>query len=529
MVLAAALGLASGASLAWMLSLLNAAINAASERDALSGAWFVVACVAVLVSTAGAQLVLIRIAQSIVLGLQLRLLRAIVAAPLRALEEIGAPRLLSALTADVDAVSRAAPWVAGVLTNSSIITACLVYLSSRSAGLVVVLLVALVAGGSTYLYFARQGMRSIRAAAEARDALFRHFRAATEGVKELKLHRSWRTRFLDDLLRADALRFRAARIRGTSIFAATGAWGITFFFLTAGAVVFVAPVMITVDPQTLVEFSVGVVVMITPVRALMNGIPELARSSVALARVDELGLALDATREAEPDLVDQSEAGRMEQIELRDIAFAFESEGEERGFSVGPLDLTVRAGELVFIVGANGSGKSTLAKLITGLYTPTAGRIVVDGRAIGTAERERYRALFSAVFADYYLFDELLGGALGERQGDANRYLERFGLDHKVRLSGRRLSTTALSSGQRKRLALLACVLEDRPILVLDEWAADQDPRFKEIFYRELLSELRARGKTIIAITHDERYFDVADRVIRLDDGQLVTLRGTPG
>src|SRR5262249_27376208 len=189
-------------------------------------------------------------------------------------------------------------------------------------------------------------------------------------------------------------------------------------------------------------------------------------------------------------------------------------------------DLHLRKGELVFLVGGNGSGKTTLAKLIVGLYAPAAGEVRLNGRAVGDSERDHYRELFSAIFADGHLCDHLLGMKLAQAGSQAAGYLALLELGHKVRSEGGRLSTTELSGGQRKRLALLTAYLEDRPVYVFDEWAADQDPRFKDIFYTRLLPELKGRGKAVLVISHDERYFHVADRVVRLDCGTLQEKRG---
>jgi putative ATP-binding cassette transporter len=173
-------------------------------------------------------------------------------------------------------------------------------------------------------------------------------------------------------------------------------------------------------------------------------------------------------------------------------------------------------------VGGNGSGKYTLAKLITGLYIPEEGEISWDGQIISTQNREWYRQHFSVVFSDFYLFEDILGLENVNLDHQARGYLQQLQLDHKVKVEDGRLSTTALSQGQRKRLALLSAYLEDRPIYLFDEWAADQDPPFKEIFYTKLLPELRDRGKTVVVISHDDRYFYVADRIIKLDYGRIV-------
>jgi len=188
---------------------------------------------------------------------------------------------------------------------------------------------------------------------------------------------------------------------------------------------------------------------------------------------------------------------------------------------LGPVDLSFQPGELVFLVGGNGSGKSTLAKIITGLYLPEAGQIRLDGKLVTNQNRDAYRQLFSAVFADFFVFDNLLGLDGADLDGRAGCYLEQLHLQHKVRIANGSLSTTAVSQGQRKRLALLTAYLEDRPFYLFDEWASDQDPHFKNVFYTKLLPDLKARGKTVLVITHDDRYFDTADRLIKLDYGKL--------
>ena len=180
-----------------------------------------------------------------------------------------------------------------------------------------------------------------------------------------------------------------------------------------------------------------------------------------------------------------------------------------------------RTGELVFLVGGNGSGKSTLAKIISGLYVPEAGEIRLDGQVITDKNRDDYRQLFSAVFSDFYLFENLLGLYTKDLDAQAGMYLEQLHLSHKIKVMDGALSTTAVSQGQRKRLALLTAYLENRPFYLFDEWASDQDPHFKDVFYTKLLPDLKARGKTALVITHDDRYFHLADRIIKLDYGQI--------
>jgi putative ATP-binding cassette transporter len=208
-------------------------------------------------------------------------------------------------------------------------------------------------------------------------------------------------------------------------------------------------------------------------------------------------------------------------IDLLGVAHTYFREDEDSNFTLGPLDLTLERGELLFLVGGNGSGKTTLAKVLCGLYPPETGEILVDGRGVGEEEREAYRQLFSVVFSEFFLFDSLLGLASPELDRKAREYLSLLQLDRKVRVEGGALSTLELSRGQRKRLALLTAYLEDRPFYVFDEWAADQDPVFKEIFYRQLLPDLRGRGKGVLVISHDNHYHNLADRIVRLDYGRV--------
>jgi putative pyoverdin transport system ATP-binding/permease protein len=208
---------------------------------------------------------------------------------------------------------------------------------------------------------------------------------------------------------------------------------------------------------------------------------------------------------------------------LEGVAFSYEDDGPGGdSFVLGPVDFRLDPGDLVFIVGGNGSGKSTFVKLLVGLYRQRSGEIRLGGRPIGDSNRDWYRQHFSVVFSDFHLFEKLLGLDKKTLDVRAQMYLRRLALDQKVHITDQRLSTTDLSQGQRRRLALLTAYLEDRPFYVFDEWAADQDPQYKEVFYTELLPELRARGKGVAIITHDDRYFHLGDRIIKLDEGKIV-------
>jgi putative ATP-binding cassette transporter len=258
-----------------------------------------------------------------------------------------------------------------------------------------------------------------------------------------------------------------------------------------------------------------------PLAGVMGSLSVFGRASASLTKVEKLGMSLAAHANEECPLTRPEPHRDFSRLELVGVTRSYQHEKDDSNFMLGPVNLAFQPGEIVFLVGGNGSGKTTLAKILTGLYPPEAGEIRLDGRPITDANRDDYRQLFSAVFADFFLFENLLGLHAPDLDAQAHDYLAQLHLDHKVRVRDGRLSTTKLSQGQRKRLALLTAYLEDRPFYIFDEWASDQDPLFKELFYLQLLPELKARGKAVLVITHDDHYFHLADRMLKLDYGKL--------
>jgi putative ATP-binding cassette transporter len=265
-----------------------------------------------------------------------------------------------------------------------------------------------------------------------------------------------------------------------------------------------------------------------PLAGVLSSFGLFGRADVALRKIERLGGSLKwQVTESCPVKPSKSEI-RFERLELVDVTHSYHNEKDDNHFMLGPISLTFDAGELVFVVGGNGSGKSTLAKVITGLYTPESGIIRVDGEAVTDNSRDDYRQLFSTVFSDFFVFETLLGLEHPQLDARAKDYLTTLHLERKVKVRDGVFSTTALSQGQRKRLALLTACLEDRPFYLFDEWASDQDPQFKEFFYTRILPDLKAAGKTVLVITHDDKYFHLADRVIKLDYGHIDNRNGAP-
>ena len=359
---------------------------------------------------------------------------------------------------------------------------------------------------------------------EAQDSLFKHFRGITEGIKELKLHFVRREAFLRDEVAPTASLARELQLRTSNTFAAASSWGMFLFFIFIGLLIFVLPRVSPLGSVSLMGYTLAVLYLQQPLQSLMDGIPLLTRGDVSLANLHVLGLSLAeaSSRERPPSASRPEPRPGFSLLELRAVTHTYRREHDDSSFTLGPIELSLRPGEVLFVVGGNGSGKTTLAKLLSGLYLPEGGQVLLDGQPVTVEGLERYRQLFSAVFSDFYLFDRLLGLGADALASQVSGYLSRLQLEHKVRITGGAFSTTALSQGQRKRLALLAAYVEDRSIYLFDEWAADQDPAFKEVFYTELLPELKRRGKAVVVISHDDRYFHLADRLLRLESGKLL-------
>jgi putative pyoverdin transport system ATP-binding/permease protein len=473
-----------------------------------------------LITNLISQFLLAQLAQDAIYKLRLRISGWILASPLRHLEELGSSRLLATLTEDIQSISSGVFSIPTLCVNAAIVIASLAYLGWLSIGVLVGTLVFMALSISLVQLLINQAVRMFTAAREENDALMQHFQAITNGIKELKLHSQRREDFLDEDLQTTAATLREYRIGSQRAIALSAGIGELSYFVLLGLFVYGLPQIQPVSAELISGYVLTISYLMRPIGNTLAILPNLSQAGVALRKIDTLGLSL-ASR-AETNARTTTNPRQFDRIAISQATHSYQLAGEENTFTLGPIDLTLRPGELVFIVGGNGSGKSTLAKLITGLYVPDNGEIRLDGNIIDDRNRELYRQLFSTVFADFYLFNRFVGLRLADEDAQANMYLEKLQLTHKVAIENGKLSTTALSQGQRKRLALLTAYLEDRPIYLFDEWAADQDPFFREIFYQQLLPELKHRGKAILVISHDDRYFHLADRVLKLDYGKIV-------
>jgi putative ATP-binding cassette transporter len=375
---------------------------------------------------------------------------------------------------------------------------------------------------TAYILLSAQGVKRLRAARAEQDVLVGHFHTLIGGFRELKLHSGRRSAFFSESLVPATESVRDKTVAGLARFAAAEGWSQLAFFGFIVFLLFFAPRLQPIPRPTLVALVLVVLYLMTPLDVVLTWLPILGRARASLLKVRALIPRLE--RHGFQDHTDEGPAREIafqDSIELEHASFHYPGDEQSAGFRLGPIDFVLRPGELVILAGGNGSGKTTLVKLISGLYRPREGTLRVDGRTLRDHDAEAYRQLFSVVFADGYLLPDLAGLDSRGLDQKARHGLDRLELASRVSLSGRSFSTTGLSSGQKRRLALLSACLEDRPICIFDEWAANQDRRFKQMYYHELLPKLKAQGKALLIISHDEDYFEIADRVIRLHEGRL--------
>jgi putative pyoverdin transport system ATP-binding/permease protein len=527
MVVTIVAALLSGACNAGLIAMVNMALTSGVGHASAAVVWaFVALGLGKVLTNFTSQAVLARFSQGAIAELRRDLIRKILGVPLRNLEELGAPRILAALTDDVFNITQALLAIPIISVDVAILLGGAAYLGWLSWQILAALCGMVVFGAVGYRLLVSSAFRRLNLAREAQDRLFGHFRALTEGIKELKLHRSRRGAFFTHNIQATTEVYQRHNVAAELRFVIAQNWSHLLYFSLIGLILFLVPTMATITPRTLTGYVITTLYLMGPLGGVMSSLSLFGRASVALRNVEKLGLSLAEQSTEECSITEPEKTMTFKRLELVGVVHSYHHEQDDSSFTLGPMDLSFEPGEVVFLVGGNGSGKSTLAKIVAGLYPPEAGEIRLDGEPVTSRNRDNYRQLFSAVFADFYLFENLLGLRQANLDARARKYLEQLHLNHRVKIKDGILSTTAVSQGQRKRLALLTAYLEDRPFCLFDEWASDQDPYFKEIFYTRLVPELKARGKAVLVITHDDKYFGLADRIVKLDYGKLVSPAG---
>ncbi|UYZ38399.1 cyclic peptide export ABC transporter [Clostridium beijerinckii] len=512
------LSVLSGFGNALIIFTINMAINSNNDLKFNILIYFILGIVLYVYGQKIMREKLIAFTNEIVYSKRMKIVNKLLGAQYSKFEQIEKGRIESTLNNDTETISRFVNILIGGITSAVTLICCFIYLGTINiyALLLSVLIIVLIA--SIYYLVGRYANKLGEEARDLQNIFFRFINDLIGGFKELSLNEKRKNEFEKDMEKSCS-KYKVKRSESALAFANMFVIGELLFTLAIGSVVFIFPfVLKNLDSTSLTSYVFILLYMTGPVHEILNTIPNAIEVKISLKRINSLINELSAYIKEENSISDKEILGNLS-LKLRDVEYEYERK-DGQGFKVGIIDYEFKSGEIVFITGGNGSGKSTLAKLLTGLYLPTKGEISLNGKI----EQKQLSESYSTVFTDFYLFDKLYGINYGGKEDEIERYLEILQLNDKVQIQDGKFSTTRLSTGQKKRVALLVTYLEDRPIYLFDEWAADQDPEFRLFFYDTLLPELKAKGKCVIAVTHDDRYFNLADRVIKMDLGKISDL-----
>lgn len=512
-------GAISGAANAGVLAIVNTAAERPQRPSLVLLAMLIVAAGLFAVSLRLCVGMLSNLLEGMLRKMRIRIADKIRRAELVHLESIGTSELYERLTQQTNEIS-AATWPISTSVQSAVLVLCsIVYLAYTS--LAALLLTLGIYGSTAALYYFRDlsSRELMQKAAGTRIRLLDVLSDLLRGFKEVRL-RNQRSDELHADFSAHAEQLEQGTIQSNLLQQSNFVFANLSQFALLASAVFILPQFTGSNAQEVQKITAVLLFLFGPVGGVLFGLPAYTKASLACQRISELEQRLDAMVSPPQNKNPQGHAEPFQELTLVDLEFQRKDTEGRPLFTVGPINLTVRAGEIVFLVGGNGSGKTTLLRTMSGLYPPTAGALLVNGVTVTPWNVQAYREKIAAIFTDFHLFKRLYG--LQEAQAEqVQKLLEQMEIADKTSLSEGVWTTVELSTGQRKRVAMVVALLEDRPIYIFDEWAADQDPEFRRYFYEGLLQELKRQGKAVIAISHDDRYFNCADRVVTLEYGKV--------
>lgn len=527
----------SGLSSALLMGVVNAAAESVSNQELNKWYFALFVCIFALI-VSSKRYVLDKsstLVESILYKVRVRITNKIRHTELSTLEKLGTSTLYARLTGDITTIANLSSSIVNSIQSLVMIAFTLLYIAYISMWSFAVILIVL-SLSAMYVSGKISALGEDWEQLSAKDtAFFEKLRHILEGFKEVKINRIKNEEVFEDFV--DVNRdLKRTKLGINKQFNLILIMSQVCLFVLLGGLLFVMPQFHAEHSQVIFKVTASIIFIIGPLENVMASLDSLGKANVASRNVMELEAELEEELNKNNIVVETQERAESfeslsfrESISLKNLSYSYPPTKErEHIFTVGPIDLKLRKGELIFITGGNGSGKSTLLKLLTGLYAPQTGQIAIDadlddkgGHVVTRTNIQQYRNLFSTIFFDFHLFDKLYG-MQHIYPGLVNRILKNMELsENKVFFREGAFSNLNLSSGQKKRLALASNLLEDKPIYIFDEVAADLDPDFRDKYYYEILRELKERHKTVIVVSHDRHYWNVPDRIFEMVDGQI--------
>jgi len=443
---------------------------------------------------------------------------------LELVENLGRGELYTKLCQDTSLISQSGLILVNAAQQSLVLVFCLCYIAVLSLPAFMVTLGTVAVGVLIYFRHAESSQGLLLRLKDKEARLVDALGHMVDGFKEIRLNRKKNDAVFSEFMEL-AETVRSLKIDTQINFLVDIMFSDVFFYSLLAIVVFLLPRFNATTGSVVLMTTAAILFIMGPLQLVVQAAPVFERAKAAITnlamledKLDRAGVSGDAPAYAPADAAWRD----FQTISIESVVFSYAArDGVNGAFSVGPLTTQIRRGETVFIVGGNGSGKTTALKLLTGLYFPHSGVIRVDREVVTRQNVQSYRELFSTVFSQFHLFDRLYGMEDADPAA-VQAILEEMELSGKTRFEAGRFTDLNLSTGQRKRLALAVTLLENKEIMVFDEWAADQDPHFRRHFYEVVLKRLKDQGKTVIAVTHDERFWAHADRVVKMEYGSIV-------
>jgi putative ATP-binding cassette transporter len=471
----------------------------------------------VLLAKATSVVMVNNLAKSAVAKLRIDLSKKINAMEVNQLENVGLPKLLNVLTEDMSRVTAASIAIPMVVVSTVTVIGMLVYLAILDLKIFSFTILAIIVGLFLFQFPVSKTKRYYNRARDLRDVMQEGFRGLIFGSYELKLNQSKSEQFLSKEIASPTLDSLHQEKKGDVILHIAGNSSEILCFFAIGMVVFLLPKGVGFESQKLYGVVMALLYITGPVASILGLIQQLKIGEISLKKINEIyTIDITASQSKLPIKPD------WKTLTLSDIEYSYSV--DDNSFALGKVNLSLNRGNTYFIVGGNGSGKSTLSKVISLHYPASDGKMSFDKQLVTSDNLISAREQFFVIYSDYYLFKRIYKSLDEADLALIDKYLKLFKLDTKTELVDNEFTTVKLSDGQRRRLALIVALVEDREVYILDEWAADQDPEFKDLYYNFILSDLKRKGKTVIAITHDDRYFSHCDEVVKMEDGGVIDM-----
>lgn len=510
------LSILSGMGNAIVIFSINTAVFSSYEIRSVLAISFTVGLLMYIVTQKYLRKSIIKAVNNSIYQKRVDIINYILSTPYEQLEVIKKEVIDTTLNNDTETISRITNVIVGGVTSAFTLMICFAYLAYLNMYALTLSIIIIVIMSIAYYFVGKRVNKIGEKARNEQDIFFKFINSLIGGIKELKLNEVKKKEFTSDM-KMNLYRYRERRTQANIANAYVFITGEIMFILAIGSLVFVFPLFIAeLDNNSIASFVFIMLYMLGPINEILNFIPHMIEYRISSKRIENLIKHLSTGTDK---WISKRTITSFEKltIELNKLSYSYKRNGED-SFEIGPIDYQFQNGEIIFITGGNGSGKSTLVKLISGLYKPTSGYISINKSEVSI---DFLKSNFSVIFNDFYLFDRLYGIDYTNKEEEIVKYLKMFKLNHKVNIADGKFSTLELSTGQKKRLALLVALLEDKQAYIFDEWAAEQDPEFREFFYMQLLNELKQKNKLVIVITHDDQFFDKADRIIKMEMGVM--------